>query len=82
MDKLDKRINSIYDVIDPNLDHLFIKNKLVISGRTSKEIKEQLTNFDVINKDINCFLIRIKINKKLKYFIQISCITIYLPQIF
>jgi hypothetical protein len=73
MDKLDKRINSIYDVIDPNLDHLFIKNKLVISGRTSKEIKEQLTNFDVINKDINCFLIRIKINKKQKNILTINC---------
>ncbi len=73
MDKLDKRINSIYDVIDPNLDHLFIKNKLFISGKTSKDIKEQLATFDAINNDISAFLIRIKINKKHKHVLTINC---------
>jgi len=73
MDKLNKRIKSIYEVIDPNLTHLFINNKLIISGKTTKDIKEQLNKFDNPNKDISVFIVRIKINPKNNNVLLIDC---------
>ncbi len=73
MDKLNKRIKSIYEVIDPSLDHLFINNKLIISGKTTKDIKEQLQKFENPSKDISVFVIRIKLNPKNKTILGINC---------
>jgi hypothetical protein len=74
--KIIKRINSIYDIIDPQLDHLFIKNKLLISAKTAKEMKEKLLEFDAPTKDTKAFNIRIKINKTFennKNLLTINC---------
>ncbi len=72
--KIIERINSIYDIIDPSLDHLFVKNKLVISAKTEKEMDNKLLEFDKPNKEIKAFNIRIKINKNKKdNILSINC---------
>jgi len=73
MDKLNKRIKSIYNEIDPNLTHLFINNKLIISGKNIKDIKEQLQKFENPSKDISVFIIRIKLNPKNNNVLLIDC---------
>ena len=73
MDKLNKRIKSIYEVIDPNLTHLFINYKLIISGKTIKDIKEQLLKFDNPSKNISVFIVRIKLSPKNNNVLFIDC---------
>jgi hypothetical protein len=71
--KIIKIINDINDIIDPQLDHLFVKNKLLISAKNAKEMKEKLLEFDAPTKDIKAFNIRIKINKTGENILTINC---------
>jgi len=72
--KIEKRINSIYDFIDPSVDNLFVKGKLLISARTAKEMREKLLQFEPPKRDIKAYNIRIKINRnKTENILSINC---------
>ncbi len=74
MDKLNKKINEIKDVLDPSKDHMFISNELILSEKTTKALKEQLKkNFEPPTKNIKGYIIRIDLDKKNKIPLNINC---------
>ncbi len=58
--------------IDSSLDHMFRNNKLILSAKSLKEMKEKLQDFENPSKDLKVFIIRIKIDPNSKYAMVIS----------
>lgn len=64
MDKLDKRIKEINDILKPSISHFFVGNELVASEKTTMALKTFVKqNFDEPTKNIKGYLIRLKIDK-------------------
>ncbi len=73
MDKSSKKVISINNIIDTQLDHLFVNYKLLISAKTGKEMREKILKFDTPTKNIKAFNIRIKINNIGENILSINC---------
>jgi hypothetical protein len=58
--------------IDSSLDHMFRNNKLILSAKSLKDMKEKLQDFENPSKDLKVFIIRIKIDPNSKYAMIIS----------
>jgi hypothetical protein len=64
MDKLDKRIKEVNDIIKPSISHFFVGGELVASEKTTIGLKNYIKqNYDIPSKNIKGYLIRLKINK-------------------
>lgn len=85
MDILDKKINTIKDVLTPSQTHLFVGGDLVASGKNPKEIKDYVKkNYNAPSKDMKGYFIRFKINKNdTDNLINITCSQITItPKLF
>jgi len=64
MDKLDKRIKEINDILKPSLSHFFVGGDLVGSEKTTMGLKTYIKqNYDAPSKNIKGYLIRLKLDK-------------------
>lgn len=71
---MEKIFEKIKTIIDVKQYHLFINNKIIVSAKTLKSLKEALKKeFDNPEKDIKCFIVRLKINLDYKYPLTINC---------
>lgn len=77
-------IEKINKILEINKTHLFVGGELVATEKTSKQIKQYVkNNYEPPKKDIKGFLIRITINNKEKYILNINCVQITLtPKLF
>jgi DNA-binding transcriptional MerR regulator len=74
VNKLDEIFDKIKNTIDIKQDHIFINNKIVVSDKSLKTLKEKIKKeFDPPEKDIKCFIVRVKINLNYKYPLTINC---------
>ena len=84
MNKLDKKIDDIKNILDPNKVHMFVSNDLVASEKTTKSVKDYIkNNYDEPKKNIKGYMIRFDVDKKNKIIlsIQITQVTIT-PKLF
>jgi hypothetical protein len=73
MSKLDKKIDDIKNILDPNKVHMFVSNDLVASEKTTKTVKDYIkNNYDEPKKNIKGFIIRIDIDKKSKSILSVE----------
>jgi len=81
---MEKILNKINDIIDTKYDHMFVGNELVSSGNTLKEIKKYVKEqYDAPTKDIKGYIISIKIDKKGKIPLSITCMQVTItPKLF
>ena len=71
---MEKIFDKIKNLIDVKQDHLFINNKIIVSAKSLKGLKEALKKeFDNPEKNIKCFIVRLKINVDYKYPLTINC---------
>jgi len=75
MDKIDKKLDKINDVLEPSKSHLFVGGDLVASGKNSKEVKDHVKKtYNPPSKDIKGYFLRFKINKNdTNNLINITC---------
>lgn len=75
--KIQKILNKVNDIIDTKLDHMFVGGELIASAKTLKDIKNYVKeNYDTPKKDIKGYVIRIKIDKKNKIVLNVSCMQV------
>lgn len=75
MDKIDKKLDKINDVLEPSKSHLFVGGDLVASGKNPKEVKDYIKNtYNAPSKDIKSYLITLKINKTSNDLLIINCV--------
>ena len=71
---MEKIFEKIKNLIDIKQDHIFINNKIVVSAKSLKSLKEKIKkDFENPEKDIKCFIISISINPKYKFPLTINC---------
>jgi hypothetical protein len=74
MDKLNKKIDAIKDILSPSQSHLFVGGDLAASGKNPKEVKEYVKNtYNPPSKNIKSYLITLKINKNSNEPLIINC---------
>jgi hypothetical protein len=72
--KIKKILDKVNDMIDIKMDHMFVGGDLIASEKSLKDIKKSVKeNYDAPKKDIKGYIIRIKIDKKNKDILSISC---------
>ena len=59
--------------IDSSLDHMFRNNKIILSAKSVKEMKDKLKEFENPSKDLKVHIIRINVNPNNNYVIAITC---------
>ena len=71
MEKIFEKINKLIDIKEY---HLFINNKIIISAKSLKSLKERIKE-EVENptKDIKCFVVSISLDKNYKYPVMVNC---------
>jgi hypothetical protein len=71
---MEKIFDKIKSLIDVKQDHLFINNKIIVSAKSLKSLKEKLKEeFDNPGKNIKCFIVSVNINVDYKYPLTINC---------
>lgn len=74
VNKLNEIFDKIKNIIDLKQDYIFINNKIIVTAKTMKGLKEKIKNeFDPPEKDIKCFIVGLKINPNYKYPLTINC---------
>ena len=73
MEKVLLKLEKINNIIDPNKYHLFRNNKIILSSKSLKSLKEDLKTFENPTKNIKVFLVSINIKPKYKYPLIINC---------
>jgi hypothetical protein len=70
--------------LDPTKEHLYVDNKLITSQKTFKAIKEEIKrDYENPLKNIHGFFISMKINKKGKIPLTVTCLQITIsPNLF
>ena len=75
MDKIDKKLDKINDILEPSKSHLFVGGDLVASGKNPKEVKDYIKKtYNAPSKDIKSFMITLKINKTSNEPLIINCV--------
>jgi len=71
---MDKIYNKIKNLIDISQNHLFINNKIIISAKLIKSLKQQIKeDFENPDKDLKCFIVTISLQPNYKYPLTINC---------
>ncbi len=76
-EKIKKVLDKVNDLINTKMDHMFVGGDLVASEKSFTDIKKSVKqNYDAPKKDIKGYVIRIKIDKKDKNILSISCMQV------
>jgi hypothetical protein len=71
MEKIFEKINKL---INTKEYHLFINNKIIVSAKSLKSLKEKIKeDFENPTEDIKCFIVSISLDKNYKYPVMINC---------
>jgi ribosomal protein S10 len=83
-EKIKKVLDKVNDLIDIKMDHMFVGGDLVASADLLKDIKKLVKeNYDAPKKDIKGYVISLKIDKKGKIPLSITCMQITItPKLF
>lgn len=83
-EKIKKVLDKVKDLIDTKMDHMFVGGDIVASADTLKDIKKSVKeNYDAPNKDIKGYVVSLKIDKKGKIPLSITCMQVTItPKLF
>ena len=71
---MDKIFEKIKKLIDITQTHIFINNKIIVSAKSLKSLKEKIKkDFENPDKDIKCFIVTISIHPEYKFPLTINC---------
>jgi hypothetical protein len=71
---MEKIFDKIKNMIDIKQDHVFINNKMVLSAKSLKSIKEKIKeSFENPKKDVKCYIVSIAIHTNYKHPLTINC---------
>ena len=71
---LEKIYDKIRETIDVKEYHIFIKNKIVVTGKSMLLLKENLkNNFNNPPHEVKCFIIRVNIKPEYNFKLMINC---------
>ncbi len=76
MDKLDKRIDKINEIIDVDKTYLYRNNKVILIAQSFKKIKEDIKQFENPSKDLKVYSVDFSLDKNpksSKYPLIINC---------
>ena len=71
---MEEIFEKIKKIIDIKQYHIFINNKIIISDKSLKSLKEKIKeDFDNPEKEIKCFIVSLSIKPDYKYPLTINC---------